>query len=91
MVGNQNIYPPAANQRQPYQHDQYNMYQPQQISTQTNQGHPNYPPPYSQPGYGHVIQHQPNAYQPPPQVLSGWYFLIMFLSYQIVQMLKTII
>lgn len=41
-----------------------------------NQGYPviqnsNYPPPYSQPGYGQVIQQQPNAYQPVPQVAAG--------------------
>lgn len=62
-----------GNQMQPYQHDQYNMYQPHH-----NQGYPitqnsNYPPPYTQSGYGPVIQNQPNAYQPPPQVMAGKY------------------
>jgi len=53
------------------------MYQhQQQMPPQQNQGYsviqnPNYPPPYSQPGYGQVIQHQPGAYQPSPQVVAG--------------------
>lgn len=53
-------YPPIGNQ---------NQYPPT-----NNQGYPNYPPSYSQPGYGQVVQHQPNAYQPPPQVTSGMLF-----------------
>ncbi|CAI6360842.1 unnamed protein product [Macrosiphum euphorbiae] len=83
-ISNQNQYPPVGNQIQPYQHDQYNMYQhQQQMPPQQNQGYsviqnPNYPPPYSQggqvqSGYGPVIQHQPGAYQPSPQVVAdGW-------------------
>ncbi|XP_015368430.1 PREDICTED: phospholipid scramblase 2-like [Diuraphis noxia] len=73
-IGHQNQYPPVGNQSQPYQHDQYNMYQHQQpMPAQQNLGYPNYPPPYSQPGYGQVIQHQPSAYQPSPQVVAdGW-------------------
>lgn len=58
------------------------MYQhQQQMPPQQNQGYsviqnPNYPPPYSQggqvqSGYGPVIQHQPGAYQPSPQVVAG--------------------
>lgn len=52
------------------------MYQHQQIPGQQNQGYPmvqnpNYPPPYSQPGYGPVVQQQPNAYQPAPQISAG--------------------
>jgi len=79
-AGNQNQYPPVGNQSQPYQHDQYKyniMYQHQpQMPAHQNQGYPaiqnpNYSPPYSQPGYGHIIQHQPSAYQPSPQVVAG--------------------
>ncbi|CAH1731042.1 phospholipid scramblase 2-like [Aphis gossypii] len=78
-AGNQNQYPPVGYQSQPYQYDQYNMYQYQpQMPAHQNQGYPaiqnpNYPPSYSQPGYGHVIQHQPGAYQPSLQVVAdGW-------------------
>lgn len=71
--GNQIQYPPAGSQGQPYQHDQYNMHQHQQMPPQPHQGYPNYPPPYSQPGYGQVIQHQPNVHQQPPQVVSGMF------------------
>lgn len=74
-AGNQSHYPPAGNQSQPYQHDQYNMYQHQQNNPGYSVGqNPNYPPPYSQPGYGPVIQQQPNAYQPPPQAIAGNFF-----------------
>jgi len=77
-TGNYGQYPSAGNQIQPYQHDQYNMYQHQQQPIQQNQGYsvqnPSYPPPYSQPGYGPVIQHQPNAYQPASHVVAGMLF-----------------
>jgi hypothetical protein len=61
------------------------MYQHQPLPGQQNQGYPmtqnpNYPPPYSQPGYGQVIQHQPNAYQPPPQASSGRFYFSNYVT-----------
>lgn len=73
-AGNQNTYVQAYNPSQPYQHDQYNMYQRQQYQGNRRVQNPSYPPPYSPGAYGQVVQQQPNAYQQPPKVLAGKIF-----------------